>query len=217
MQVLLATLHGGSPTAQFRKASNLQGFHPYSEILGAMFGRPSDRALRKVRSLPCLTCGICGSTHLRIRLTVSAFKAHVACSLGFYLAHVRRPRSASQHYPESLREAYKKQPKTPKMPLWKIFPDVDHSALSMVKRLLNLDPEARASARDILMDPYFRSVRESSWHNPALAEDLKPDKRIQQLLDSKKSVSPLSRPPSPLSLPCPSRHWIPIEAMLCLF
>eukprot|EP00873_Tetraselmis_striata_P037782 jgi/Tetstr1/458046/TSEL_044554.t1 len=135
--VLLSALHGGRPLARFREVANMKHEY-YGELLGAMLGRPGERALKK-------------------------------------------------HYADSLQKSYMRQSKTPKIPMWKVFPNVDRAALKMVMRLLRMDPEARTSAKDILRDPYFKSVRESAWYNPATADKLKPDPRISELLNAKKN------------------------------
>jgi len=78
-----------------------------------------------------------------------------------------------------------KVPKQPHMPLEVVFPHIDRRALAMVKRMLDMDPSARANTTEILLDPYFREIRNAPYHKKTLAERLEPDPRIPELLISK--------------------------------
>jgi len=78
--------------------------------------------------------------------------------------------------------------KSPHMSLEEAFPRCDRDALKMVERLLRMDPSARASTRDILLDPYFADIRSSKHHKDWMAENLVPNPRVLELIHSKAAL-----------------------------
>ena len=82
-------------------------------------------------------------------------------------------------------------PETPVVRLGNVFKHIDHRALGLLRRVLNLDPEARPNTTEILLHPYFREVRRAPYHEPAFAEELRPDPRIGEFLLSKIVRGPL--------------------------
>eukprot|EP00873_Tetraselmis_striata_P007287 jgi/Tetstr1/427551/TSEL_017677.t1 len=75
--------------------------------------------------------------------------------------------------------------KTPAVPLEKVFPHISTAALQMVSRMMQMDPMARPSTTEILLDPYFKHIRSAPYHKKSLAERLEPDPRIPTLLHLK--------------------------------
>lgn len=112
-----------------------------------------------------------------------------------------RRRRVMQYYGRDAAKRLLPLSKSPHMSLEEAFPRCDRDALKMVERLLRMDPSARASTRDILLDPYFADIRSSKHHKDWMAENLVPNPRVLELIHSKAALVSLPRLFSKLRMP----------------